>query len=321
MADELTNEQLRAISPFLVKDYDVLMLSGGTLKPATITLSSTQNNTFAINATDWEKKNCPLLTGSQAWKPIVDEAGTIVAYTTVTETSGVFHLWVRDINGEVMFHQTVAEKPLEPDPLGDALAATIITLGGALIVRSLAAGIGAVAARAVASGARIVSLAVSRIIAGETTDGVVLTALRSIRAQAIVKALRARGLQVIVNIGGEAGPEEVLKWGADQIALNDQVRFGIARRFVPNLVKENGEQIGEVFGQNTIDKIVSRRLDAEFDVNKLAQGAYRVLRPGGTVEMQIYTHNPNFAEAFTAALRQARFKNVQFLNATANAVK
>src|SRR5262245_13264509 len=154
MGDELTNEQLRAISPFLVKDYDVLMLSGGTLKREKITLNTMQFADFAANATDWEKKNCPVLTGSQAWMPIVDEVQIILACTTVTESIGVFHLALRDINGEEMFHQIVGEQPLEPDPLGDALAATIITLGGALVVRALATGIAAVATRAVAAGVR-----------------------------------------------------------------------------------------------------------------------------------------------------------------------
>jgi hypothetical protein len=161
------------------------------------------------------------------------------------------------------------------------------------------------ASTAIAAGVKIASLAISRIVAGETTEGVVLTALRSIRAQALVKAIQGRSLQVIVNIGGEAGPEEIAQWGVDQIALNPQVRFGVATKFVPNLVKADGEQIGEVFGRNTIDKVVSRRLPANFDVNKLAQGAFRVLKPGGTVDMQLYGGNPAFATAFKTALKNA----------------
>src|SRR5258706_10820051 len=86
--------------------------------------------------------------------------------------------------------------------------------------------------------------------------------------------------------------------------------MGVAKRFVPNLVKANGEQIGEVFGQNTIDKIVSRRLDASFDVIKFARGASRVLKPGGTIEMELYSNNPAFSASFKAALQNAGFKNI-----------
>ena len=86
--------------------------------------------------------------------------------------------------------------------------------------------------------------------------------------------------------------------------------MGIAKRFVPNLVKANGEQIGEVFGPNTINKVVSRRLDANFDVNKLAQGAFRHTNLGGAVEMQIYSNNPVFATTFKTALKNAKFKNI-----------
>ncbi len=174
---------------------------------------------------------------------------------------------------------------------------------------------------AIAAGVKIVSLAISRVVAGETTEGVVLTALRSI-GRKIVKAVQSRGLQVIVNIGGEAGSEEIGLWGADQIALNPQVRMGMAKKFVPNLVKANGEQIGEVFGPNTISKVVSRRLDANFDVNKLAQGAFRVVKPGGTVEMQLFGGDPVFGAAFETALKNAQFRNVENLgNVLFKAVK
>ena len=322
MSDGVSNEQLRGISPFLVNDTDVLLFDNGQLKRATITQSTEQHRDFAKNATEWEKRNSPLLTGSNRWTAIIDDAETIIAYAMIETITGVYHLWMRDIDGEVIAHQIIGEKSLEPDPWGDTLAAAVLTLGGGLVVRSMAAGMARAATTAVAAGARVVSLAISRVIAGEATGGVVLTALRSIRAQAIVKAVRARGASVVVNIGGEAGPEELVKWGANQIALNHQVRMGIARRFVPNLVKENGEKIGEVFGRNTIDKVVSRRLDANFDVNKLARGAFSVLKPGGTIEIQVYSPNPNFAATFMTALRNAGFRNVSVeFNVTFKAIK
>lgn len=309
MTNGLGNEQLRAISPFFVKDTDVLLLSEGQLKRTKLTQSSEQHAAFAKIATEWEKGNCPLLTGSNEWTAIIDDAEVIIAYCATVNNTGLFHLWIRDVNGEAIVHEIVGEKPLEPDPIGNFLAATVVTLGAALIVRAIAAGI---ASNAAAAGARIVSLAVARVVAGETTEGVVLTALRSIRAQAMVKALRARGAQVIVNIGGEAGVEELSQFGVDQIALNHQVRMGIARRFVPNLVKENGDRIGEVFGPNTIDKIVSRKLDsAFFEPSKLARGAFNVLKVGGRLEMQIFPNNPAFRMTFTTALRNARFRDVK----------
>jgi hypothetical protein len=309
MADKLTNEQLRAISPFFVKDTEVLLLDEGQFKEAIITLNSDENAAFASNASDWEKGHCPLITGNNTWKPIIDSSGTIVAYTAKIDVTGVFHLVVRDVNGEVVVDQIVGEKPLENDELGNTVLATIVTLGGSLVVRSIAAGIGRVIASAGVAGARIATLAVSRVVSGEATEGVILTALRSIRAQSIVKGLQARGLPVVVNVGGEAGTEEVMKWGANQIALNHQVRMGVAKRIVQNLVKENGEKIGEVFQMNSINKIVSRRLDASFDVVKFSRGAFRVLKNGGQLEMELYSNNPAFAQSFIKALTDAGFKN------------
>jgi hypothetical protein len=323
MSDPLTNDQLRAISPFLVKDTDVLLLTESRqIQRAKITQSTEDFTNFSNNATAWEKKNCPIITGNNEWTPIIDEGGVIIAYTSIQNNTGIFYLWFRDIDGDVLASRSIAEKPLEQDEIGNFLAATIVTLGGAAVLKGLAAGITAVASSSIATaGARVLSLALSRLVAGETTEGVILTALRSIRAQSIVKALEARGVAVVVNIGGESGVEEVAKFGVDQIALNPQVRFSIAKRVVSNLVKEDGEKIGEVFAPQSINKIVSRRLDQGFNTTKVAQGAFRVLKPGGQVEMELFAPNSTFVDLFKTSLQNAGFKNVAFENGVFKALR
>ncbi len=223
------------------------------------------------------------------------------------------------LNGNVLDHQ-IQEDPLEEDVLGNELVATIVTLGGSLVLRSLARVVLARAAATLGKAIAEIVVVSARGISVEAESSVLLF-LRSRRAQSIVSAFVSRGVKVIVNIGGEAGKEEIAQFG-EQIALNNQVRMGIAKRFVPNLIKEPGENIASVFESESVDKVVSRKLDASFDTKKVAEGAFKVLKQGGELNMSVFTNNPEFGARFSKALTDAGFKNVTKVgNAFFTAVK
>ena len=134
---------------------------------------------------------------------------------------------------------------------------------------------------------------------GETTSN----------ARAMVEKLRSQGKKVTVNIGGAGAPHEP----PEAINLNPQVP-GTERRGIPNHVNAKGEAIGELFEPGTVERIEGHHLPPDvLNWNEIAPGAYRVLRPGGTLE--IYFRGANTDAARLAnALRNAGFKNVQVVS-------
>jgi hypothetical protein len=261
---------------------------------------------FRQTATAWELDNSRILNLVGRWMPIVDDADLVVAYARYQTSTGVHWVHIADIEGHEIHAFSIGEIGLQDDPIGNELVAIVATLGIAAIVRGVSSGLARRAAEGVIRGATAVTISVARL-AGPGVARVTLLVLRSMRARSLVAGLRRSGTEVIVNIGGEAGSEEVARFGAHQIALNAAVRF--RGRRVANLVKEPGEAIGDVFLPNSIDRVVARRLDASFDVTRVAQGAFRVLRPGGRLGMELFpaSGNPAFAAQFRRALTDAGF--------------
>ena len=313
------------IGPSLATFYDVMLShvpvlreNSDNLEGAFIDLDETTRIQYQANATPWELQHSRLLTLS-GYTPIVDDVNTVLAYARSYKSTGVYQFVIYSVDGDRLWSTTTGEDPVESDVLGNELLAAIVTLGGSLIVKSMARGVmAAVASRAEGLLTKVVLTAAKGL--SEEGQSAVLLALRSMRARALVKAFTRRGAKVIVNIGGEAGPEEVAQFG-EQIALNHAVRFGAAKRFVPNLIKEPGENIGRVFEPGTIDKIVSRKLDAAFDVEQVATGSYKALKSSGELSMQIHTHNPEFLNSFVQALKGAGFKDVKTLGNVVLATK
>jgi hypothetical protein len=294
-----------------------LRLEESGLTEVTLFLSEEERRAYRSVATPWEWKRSSLFNTAPVEKsvspflsntlhpatPVLDDINTVIAYVGKEVTDNIY-LKTYDINGNQLGSQLIGNRPIESDEFGNALVAAIVTLGPGL-VRVLATSViprlGAVMTAAAINAAKGISPQAHRLT---------LLFLRSLRARAIVQTFRTAGKDVVVNVGGEAGPEELAKWG-EQIALNDQVRMGVAKRYVPRLIKENGENIGQVFERETVDRVVSRRLDQGFDVDRVAQGAHKVLRPGGKVEMEIFSPDAKFAESFAKALTKAGFKNVE----------
>ncbi|WP_329101361.1 hypothetical protein OG792_20865 [Micromonospora sp. NBC_01699] len=135
---------------------------------------------------------------------------------------------------------------------------------------------------------------------------------RSLRAQAraLMRQAQTEGGRVTVNIGGAGAPHE--PEGA--INLNPQVP-GTERRGIPNLVQAPGERIGELFPPNTVDSIVGYRLPPRdvIDWNRVAPGAARVLRSGGTLSISFQGASPA-AETLAEALRKAGFRQVSTMS-------
>jgi hypothetical protein len=132
--------------------------------------------------------------------------------------------------------------------------------------------------------------------------------LRTARARAneLVRAARANGEDVVVNIGGAAEPHEP----PGAINLNNQV---ISRRGIPNLVEADGADIGELFAPGSVDRIEGHDMAPGLvDWGRGATGAYRVLRPGGKFEYYYRGANAD-AAVLGRALRAAGFRNVQVI--------
>jgi hypothetical protein len=93
----------------------------------------------------------------------------------------------------------------------------------------------------------------------------------------MVSSLQRAGKRVVVNIGGTG---EV----ADAINLNNQA---VPRKDIAALIQRDAAEIGEVFNANTIEEITSNRLPPNtFDWNRLIPGAYKVLKPGGSITIR-----------------------------------
>lgn len=136
----------------------------------------------------------------------------------------------------------------------------------------------------------------------------VLTSVQR-EAREMVNKLRKDGNEVVINLGGEASEIEVKNWPY-AINLNPNPRVPD----VPNLVREPADRLGELFEAGSADKVVARRLPTSAvsgdNIDKVAKGAFDVLRKGGELEMHIYGGSPGFQ----AALEKAGFNRTNIQN-------
>jgi hypothetical protein len=158
-------------------------------------------------------------------------------------------------------------------------------------------------ADAIAFGLALLSLGAAGFQAWRA--GAEVRALRA-QARALVRQAEARGRGVTVNIGGAGAPHEP----QDAINLNPQVP-GTERRGITNLVQAEGERIGELFPPASVDSVVGYRLPPHdvIDWNRVAPGAARVMRPGGTLTIS-FQGGSSAAENLGNALRRAGFRTV-----------
>jgi hypothetical protein len=138
---------------------------------------------------------------------------------------------------------------------------------------------------------------------GATADAPGFTAQQQ-KAQELAGVIAGKGEKVVVNIGGAGARHE------PQAAINVNNQ-AVARKDIPNLVQADGSRVGELFKPGSVDRIEGHNMaPGAVDWTKAAPGAYKVLKPGGT--LQYYYRGANAdAQAAERALTQAGFKDVK----------
>jgi hypothetical protein len=81
---------------------------------------------------------------------------------------------------------------------------------------------------------------------------------------------------------------------------------------VYNHVRASFEQIDQVFQPGSVQSIMSNRLPATtVDWPTAAAGAHRVMAPGGTLQINVWSRSAEATEGILTALRNAGFRNVR----------
>jgi Flp pilus assembly pilin Flp len=87
---------------------------------------------------------------------------------------------------------------------------------------------------------------------------------------------------------------------------------------IPNHVPAGFEQIGSVFKPGSATSIISNRLPYQtVNWTQSAQGAYKVLAPGGRVSLNVWTKSAQEAQEITSAFKAAGFKEVKSIGSGA----
>ena len=128
--------------------------------------------------------------------------------------------------------------------------------------------------------------------------------------EAEATAGRLRPLGGTVNVGGGGGPRE--PQGVTNLNAGIPGTGGPPLEKIPDLVRGDAAEIGELFEEGSIERIISHRLTPD-TVNwpRFASGAYTAMKPGGTVDLNITVTQGQFdPQTARAAFEQAGFKNV-----------
>jgi hypothetical protein len=257
-------------------------------------------------ATPWEILNSPICVFANRYQPVLDDGDQVVSYLRIEWITGVAHAQSFSVDGILFKDDTIGELALKEDVLGNELVAAVATLGGSLLIRSLARA-------AITSSSRFLGTAIAETAIdaarGVTTSAfrIALLGLRGIRGRLLVELFKSRGVPIVVNIGGTAAKHELAE-GA-QIAVNPLVQ-GI-KRTIPNLIKADGESIGSLFGKKTVDKIISNRLPTSVNTEQIAKGAADVMKDGGQLEMHFFTTDAEFMDKFAEQLLKNGFRSAK----------
>lgn len=122
-------------------------------------------------------------------------------------------------------------------------------------------------------------------------------------------ALKIKPVNGTVNVGGGLEPEA--RSGCTNLnPINPN--SGGPSSGIPNHVRAGFEDIGDVFEQGSVNRIFSRRL-RYVDVRwpQAANGSARVMAPGGTFDLNVWTGSKEEADAVIKAFQQAGFRNVR----------
>lgn len=191
------------------------------------------------------------------------------------------------------------------------------------------AGAAAVIARLRRSALRAAESLASSVGAGGSASSMARLAasahLRA-RAQELVARILREGRRVVVNIGGEASPNDIARWGdLARHAINlNPLDARRAAETVPRLVQTGAENIGRLFSRGQVDEIISMRLEpATMNWPQIVSGAHRVLRPGGRITINFQGHTDDI-RAIVQAMNATRppFRNIEtFANTVVVAIR
>lgn len=125
-------------------------------------------------------------------------------------------------------------------------------------------------------------------------------------ARDLARKLADEGEPVIANLGGAGAKHEP----KNAINVNNQA---VSRKNIPNHVNADGTDVGELFGAETLDRIEGHNMaPGVIDWSRAAPGAYKVLKPGGTIQYYYRGANAD-AEVMGAQLRKAGFTDVEVI--------
>ena len=121
--------------------------------------------------------------------------------------------------------------------------------------------------------------------------------------------LRAEGHDIIVNIRGTGARHEPAH------AINLNPNRVAPRRGIPNHIAEPGETIANHFAAGSVDQVVGHHLPPNvLNWDRIAPGAFTVLRPGGRFEIYFRGAHPGDAARLASALREAGFQAVEVIS-------
>jgi hypothetical protein len=257
-----------------------------------------EDQKFDRVATQWEKTYRPTFASHSqvpdtyggenarvyAELPVTNEQGTVCGYMLNKHIDDGRIVILTDISGKEIASEFHASGNIRSDEIGNFLILLIATGGLAIIRRG-------VSALLEAGGEEVAAEGISAA-GGEAAN-----------ARNMVRALRAEGEEIVVNVGGEASPLEVSRWPK---AINVNPITAGRPTDIPNLVKAGGEELGDLFESRSIDKVVSSKLPTSADPELLAKGAANVLRNGGHLEINIFGGG---VEDWTAKFTEALVKN------------
>jgi RHS repeat-associated protein len=108
----------------------------------------------------------------------------------------------------------------------------------------------------------------------------------------------------IINIGGEVGDV-----GMSNVNILYSASHEGMENLIPNLIKGNGSLIGNMFRQGSADLIKAENLiPTNWSWNMFADGAFKVLKSGGRVEMHLFNSSDSISK-ITNSFINAGFKS------------
>jgi hypothetical protein len=108
------------------------------------------------------------------------------------------------------------------------------------------------------------------------------------------------------------------KWHLSVLRSVNPNKLDVGRVDIPRLVQTEGENIGGLFDPGQVDRVVGYTLPPNvLDWSRVASGSYKVLPPGGTVEIGLKYVHPEEIQKMVSAFEAAGFSDVKTI---ANAI-